>query len=132
MFLTHPHPPDARVEAKIKTEKYAKNSVVRGMALRSFCANGFGDARCDVGLLSRRRTVGGSRRMDGRERWERRASVSRDSDIRPLVVGCKIRTMYARELDSRREDEHRTLRSEHQGEELKRVVECGRGERQGG
>lgn len=40
--------------------------------------------------------------------------------------------MYARELDSRREDEHRTLRSEHQGEELKRVVECGRGERQGG
>ena len=70
--------------------------------------------------------------MDGRERWERRASVSRDSDIRPLVVGCKIRTMDARELDSRRDDEHRTLRSEHQGEELKRVVECGRGERQGG
>ena len=53
------------------------------MHLESFCENGFGDARCDRGSESSNRRTGGSKRIAGKDRCDRTASVKRASDDWP-------------------------------------------------
>jgi hypothetical protein len=59
------------------------NSMNKGKQLRSFCGNGFGDAKCDSGSERRSRRTGGSMRIAGRDRCESIASVKREGEDWP-------------------------------------------------
>jgi hypothetical protein len=83
VFRIHPQPPATKVEANTKATKEMVNSTSKGMHLESFCVNGFGDARCDRGSERRSKRTGRSKRIAGKDRCDRTASVKRERDDWP-------------------------------------------------
>ena len=54
------------------------NSTSNGMHAESLCGNGFGDAKCDRGSERRSRRTGKSKRIAGKDRCDKTASVKRE------------------------------------------------------
>ena len=83
VFRVHPQPPATKVDANAKATKERVNSTINGMHAESFCGKGFGDAKCDRGSERRSRRTGRSKRIAGKDKCDKTASVKRDSDDWP-------------------------------------------------
>jgi len=71
------------VDANARVTNEMVNSAAKGTHFDSFCGNGFGDAKCDRGSVRRSRRTGRSKRIAGKERCDRMASVKRERDDWP-------------------------------------------------
>lgn len=90
VFRIHPQPPATKVDASTRVPKKTMNSTSKGMHLESFCGNGLGDARCDRGSERRSRRTGRSKRMAGKDRCDRTASVKRERDDWPREANIRV------------------------------------------
>jgi hypothetical protein len=80
VFAIQPMPPAAAVDAATRTRKCITNSSASGMAFIKLTESGFGEARCERASVSSMSKIGGTRRIDGRERLDASAAVNKAGD----------------------------------------------------
>jgi hypothetical protein len=80
---THDQPPDANVEANVRTKKYAENSARCGNVFLRETGNFLGEARRETGSVRSRSSKGAARMIDESEEWTRNVSDSNEADERP-------------------------------------------------
>ena len=80
---THDQPPEANVEASVRTKKYAENSTRYGNAFLRETGNFLGAARRETGSVRSRSNKGAARIIDESDEWTRNVSDSNEADGRP-------------------------------------------------
>ena len=77
--------PQTKVDARVRSVLYPKNSINRGNVRFKSASNERGKARRDTGLVILRSRMGTRSSIDGKERWMRTAMVKSDADARPGI-----------------------------------------------
>ena len=81
VLVVQPSPPTTTVEASVKTAEYPANSATDETVRLQSPENGFGDARCEWGLLDSKSRVEGSNSTAESESCEAAARASNDGDM---------------------------------------------------
>ena len=80
----HAKLPAIKVEIRVKRVMYTRSSVAKGRNFHKSATIGFGEARCEWGLVARSSRTGSRMMMDDNDRWTSMDSASSDCDTRSI------------------------------------------------